>query len=64
MQPSFESTATSGPQERAAIDRHLRGMATESQVWSDIPHSWFPFHDRLPEARRSIALAGSFVRGR
>lgn len=38
------------------------GVPTESHIWSDLPHSWFLFHDELAEARHSIELAGSFLR--
>ncbi|HUG10854.1 MAG TPA: alpha/beta hydrolase [Opitutaceae bacterium] len=38
------------------------GVPTESHSWSDLPHSWFLFHNELAEARFSIELAGSFVR--
>lgn len=38
------------------------GVPAESHVWSDIPHSWYLFHDQLKQARHSINLTGSFVR--
>ncbi len=38
------------------------GVTAELHAWSDIPHTWYLFHDQLKQARHSINLAGSFVR--
>ena len=40
------------------VDR--AGVPLEFHVWTDVPHSWFLFHDKLSAARHSIELTGSF----
>ena len=54
--PAFDDAA------RLAALADRAGVPTESHIWSDVPHSWFLFHDKLSAARQSIELAGSFSR--
>lgn len=37
------------------------GAKAELHAWGDLAHTWYLFHDKLPEARQAVELAGSFV---
>lgn len=50
--------------ERLATRAAAAGVAVDYRAWPGVPHDWQLFHDVIPEGKRSLALASSFLQAR
>ena len=66
LPPLHIQTSSSDPLLDDALRLTQRALGAdvpvELHMWTNVPHGWYFFHDRLADARNGIALAAGFVR--